>query len=412
MRYFVRDDDYRIFVAMISTCECCSLILFSLCVRSWLCPENHCAMHKPYNNVFVVVIHILSMLFVYINVYWCLTRFPFQTMLMSFNNNATGATSRAGTVYPSRAPYFTPELCGVRVRKFVCLCVVFCPPLLFFLYFFFWPLQCLSFSFDPCNVCLFLLTLAMSVFFFWPLQCLSFSFDPCNVCLFLLALAMSVFFFWPLQCLSFSFGPCNVCLFLLALAMSVFFFWPLQCLSFSFGPCNVCLFLLTLAMSVFFFWPLQYLSFSFGPCNVCLFLLTLAMSVFFFWPLQCLSFSFDPCNVCLFLLALAMSVFFFWPLQCLSFFFGPCNVCFFSFGPCNICLFLLALSMSVFFFWPLQCLSFFELQFLITPWYLQSPSDIFWCYWNIAMLMKVKFTIRKVKSSPFSDRFIFNRPVL
>ena len=204
---------------MTSTCECCSLVLFSLCVSSWLCPKNHCAMHKPYNNVFVVVIYILSMLFVYINVYWCLTRFPFQTMLMSFNNNATGATSRAGTVYPSRAPYFTPELCWVHVRKFVCLCVVFCPPLLFFLYFFFWPLQCLSFSFGPCNVCLFLLPLAMSVFFL-------------------------------------------------------------------------------------------------------------------------------------------------------------------------------------------------ELQFLITPWYLQSPSDIFWCYWNIAMLMKVKFTIRKVKSSPFSDRFIFNRPVL
>ena len=233
---------------MTSTCEYCSLVLFSLCVSSWLCPKNHCAMHKPYNNVFVVVIYILSMLFVYINVYWCLTRFPFQTMLMSFNNNATGATSRAGTVYPSRAPYFTPELCWVHVRKFVCLCVVFCPPLLFFLY----------------------------------------------------------FFFWPLQCLSFSFGPCNVCLFLLALAMSVFFIWHLQCLSFSFGPCNVCLFLLPLAMSVFFL----------------------------------------------------------------------------------------------------------ELQFLITPWYLQSPSDIFWCYWNIAMLMKVKFTIRKVKSSPFSDRFIFNRPVL
>jgi membrane protein implicated in regulation of membrane protease activity len=47
------------------------------------------------------------------------------------------------------------------------------------------------------------------------LYCLSFSFDHCIVCLFLLAIVLSVFFFWPLYCLSFSFSHCIVCLFLL-----------------------------------------------------------------------------------------------------------------------------------------------------------------------------------------------------
>jgi len=34
--------------------------------------------------------------------YWCLTRFPYHMMLVSFNNsNMTGATSETGTAYPS-----------------------------------------------------------------------------------------------------------------------------------------------------------------------------------------------------------------------------------------------------------------------------------------------------------------------
>jgi hypothetical protein len=37
--------------------------------------------------------------------------------------------------------------------------------------------------------------IVLSVFFFWPLYCLSFSFDHCIVCLFLLVIVLSVFFF-------------------------------------------------------------------------------------------------------------------------------------------------------------------------------------------------------------------------
>jgi hypothetical protein len=40
----------------------------------------------------------------------------------------TGATSGAGTAYPSRAPEFTPGFCGIRVRysifSFMCICFV------------------------------------------------------------------------------------------------------------------------------------------------------------------------------------------------------------------------------------------------------------------------------------------------
>ena len=73
-----------------------------------------------------------------------------------------------------------PVFSGVRVVRYL----VFCVSLFVLLFFFFWPLCCLSFFFWP---------LCCLSFFFWPLCCLS--------------------FFWPLCCLS-------------------FFFWPLCCLSF------------------------------------------------------------------------------------------------------------------------------------------------------------------------------------
>ena len=47
----------------------------------------------------------------------------------------TGATSEAGTVYPSDAREFTPIFSGVRVARSLFFCVVFCRSLLFFLSF-------------------------------------------------------------------------------------------------------------------------------------------------------------------------------------------------------------------------------------------------------------------------------------
>ena len=52
------------------------------------------------------------MLFVFIYVYWCPTRFPYQMMFVLLNSNSTGANSGAGTAYtfpkhPTSTPYFS-----------------------------------------------------------------------------------------------------------------------------------------------------------------------------------------------------------------------------------------------------------------------------------------------------------------
>ena len=61
--------------------------------------------------------------------------------------NTTGATSGAGTAYPSGAPEFTPGFqwgSCYSIFSFICM---FCRSLFVPLYFFFWPLCCL-FYFD------------------------------------------------------------------------------------------------------------------------------------------------------------------------------------------------------------------------------------------------------------------------
>jgi hypothetical protein len=57
---------------------------------------------------------------------------------MTFCNyiNTTGATSGAGTAYPSGAPEFTPVFSGVRVTRSLVSCVCFVDGCLFLLYFF------------------------------------------------------------------------------------------------------------------------------------------------------------------------------------------------------------------------------------------------------------------------------------
>ena len=52
-----------------------------------------------------------------------------------------GATSGAGTAYPSGAPEFTPIFSGVCVTRSLVLMCMFCRSLFVF---FFWPLCCLS----------------------------------------------------------------------------------------------------------------------------------------------------------------------------------------------------------------------------------------------------------------------------
>ena len=106
----------------------------------------------------------------------------FQMMFVSFDSNSTGVTRWAGNVNPSEAPAFTPAFSEVRVGRSLVICVMIGWLLFALLFFFFWPLCCLSF-------CLFLLAIVLSVL-------LSFSFGHCVVC-------PSVFCFWPLNYLSF-----------------------------------------------------------------------------------------------------------------------------------------------------------------------------------------------------------------
>ena len=70
--------------------------------------------------------HDLFMLFVFIYVYWCPTRFLYQMMFVTFNSNTTGVTCGAGTAYPSGTPEFTPEFSGICAAQHLVSCVVFC----------------------------------------------------------------------------------------------------------------------------------------------------------------------------------------------------------------------------------------------------------------------------------------------
>jgi hypothetical protein len=58
----------------------------------------------------------------------------------------TGANSGSGTAYTSGPPLFTPCFSGVRVIRSFDICVMFCRSLFVLLFFFFWPLCCLSFD--------------------------------------------------------------------------------------------------------------------------------------------------------------------------------------------------------------------------------------------------------------------------
>ena len=57
-------------------------------------------------------------------------------------SNAMGTTCGSRTAYPPGAPDF---LCEVRVARFWVFCLVFCTSLFVRLFFFYWPLYCLSF---------------------------------------------------------------------------------------------------------------------------------------------------------------------------------------------------------------------------------------------------------------------------
>ena len=78
----------------------------------------------------------------------CRKYFPVLSSIMTYHRvcsqiNTTGTTSEAGT---ATLPEYlsSTRFSGVRVTRYLVLCVVFCRSLFVRLCFFFWPLCCLS----------------------------------------------------------------------------------------------------------------------------------------------------------------------------------------------------------------------------------------------------------------------------
>jgi hypothetical protein len=65
----------------------------------------------------VVWVYVLFMLFVFIYVYWCSTRFPYQMMFVSSNCNTTDVTCGTCTANPSEEHASIPAFSGVPVAR-------------------------------------------------------------------------------------------------------------------------------------------------------------------------------------------------------------------------------------------------------------------------------------------------------
>ena len=99
---------------------------------------------RLYSHLFRRGSNFIEILFVFIYVYFCQTRFLCHMMFVAFNSNTTGVVGRAGTAYRyhSGAPEFTTVFSGfvLLILYFFVQCFVGnC------LSFFFWSLCCMSF---------------------------------------------------------------------------------------------------------------------------------------------------------------------------------------------------------------------------------------------------------------------------
>jgi len=67
------------------------------------------------------------MLFVFIYVYWCPTRFIYLMMfVVSFNSNTSGVTCGAGSANPPGTLVFTPDFSRIYFARCLIFCVMFC----------------------------------------------------------------------------------------------------------------------------------------------------------------------------------------------------------------------------------------------------------------------------------------------
>ena len=91
-------------------------------------------------------VHVLFMLFVFIYVYWCSTRSPYQMMFVSFNSN-TRVTSGAGTGTLPEHLSSPPVFSGVPVARSLVFYKMFCRSMFVLLFCFCWSL-CYLYFFD------------------------------------------------------------------------------------------------------------------------------------------------------------------------------------------------------------------------------------------------------------------------
>ena len=114
-----------------------------------VCPQTMCSKYKLKWNIWLIDYLLLnSQRQIYPN---GRKDFPVLSSFMTYHwlciyNNTMGATSGAGTAYPSGAPEFTLWFSGVHVTQSLVFSVVFCRSLFVLLSFFLWRLYCFSFS--------------------------------------------------------------------------------------------------------------------------------------------------------------------------------------------------------------------------------------------------------------------------
>ena len=74
-----------------------------------------CMFHSSLFPFVLQEVHVLFMLFVFIYIYRCPARFPYQMMLVTLKSNTTGVACGAGSANPSGASEFTRVFSGVHV---------------------------------------------------------------------------------------------------------------------------------------------------------------------------------------------------------------------------------------------------------------------------------------------------------
>ena len=94
------------------------------------------------NSKFVLLGVHVSFMCVFINVYWCPTRCPYQMMFVSFNSNTTVSRVEQELLTLPEHLSSSPVLVRIRVARSLVFFVMFGRLLFVLLYFFFGPLYC------------------------------------------------------------------------------------------------------------------------------------------------------------------------------------------------------------------------------------------------------------------------------